>query len=198
MPTINKEYKDRLFNFIFGSEENKAWTLSLYNAVNGTDYTDPAIIQINTIKEILYLGMHNDFSFLILGEMNLYEHQSTYNPNMPLRFLQLLGSLYEKYIIEHDYNKYGRDLIALPVPKLVVFYNGEKKAKDVIILKLSDSFPNGAKSDVEVTVRMININYGKNKKIMVFEDDKQELIVSGWTTIKVGDIKAEEFRKLFE
>ena len=165
MPTINKEYKDRLFNFIFGSEGNKAWTLSLYNAVNGTDYTDPAIIQINTIKQILYLGMHNDFSFLILGEMNLYEHQSTYNPNMPLRFLQLLGSLYEKYIIEHDYNKYGRDLIALPVPKLVVFYNGEKKAKDEIILKLSDSFPKGTKSDVEVTVRMININYGKNKNL---------------------------------
>ena len=49
MPTVSREYKDRLFNFIFGSEENKAWTLNLYNAVNGTSYTDPGLISINTI-----------------------------------------------------------------------------------------------------------------------------------------------------
>ena len=38
---VNKEYKDRLFNFISGREENKVWTLSLYNAVNGSSYTNP-------------------------------------------------------------------------------------------------------------------------------------------------------------
>ena len=75
MAAIQREYKDRLFNFIFGSEENKAWTLSLYNAVNGTDYTDPDEVQINTIKEVLYLGMHNDTSFLLMDDMNLYEQQ---------------------------------------------------------------------------------------------------------------------------
>ena len=37
--TVNKEHKDRLFNYIFGSEENREWTLSLYNAVNGSHYT---------------------------------------------------------------------------------------------------------------------------------------------------------------
>lgn len=36
MTQVNPEYKDRLFAFIFGREENKAWTLSLYNAVNET------------------------------------------------------------------------------------------------------------------------------------------------------------------
>ena len=93
MSTINREYQDRLFNFIFGTEENKAWTLSLYNAINGTSYTDPSEIKINTIKEVLYLGMHNDTSFLITDEMNLYEQQSTYNPNMPLRMMQYAGNL---------------------------------------------------------------------------------------------------------
>jgi len=127
MPTVSREYKDRLFNFIFGSEENKAWTLNLYNAVNGTSYTDPGLISINTIKEVLYLGMHNDVSFLIAGEINLYEQQSSYNPNMPLRLLQYLGNLFEKYITERNLNKYGSTLIMLPVPKLVVFYNGEKE-----------------------------------------------------------------------
>ena len=42
--TLQKEYKDRLFTFIFGSNENRAWTLSLYNAVNGSNYTDPSKI----------------------------------------------------------------------------------------------------------------------------------------------------------
>ena len=87
----NKQYKDRLFNFLFGSEENKAWTLSLYNAVNGSSYTNPDAIQITTIKEVMYLGMHNDVSFLIAEDMALYEQQSTYNPNMPLRMLQYTG-----------------------------------------------------------------------------------------------------------
>jgi len=166
MPTVNSQYSDRLFNFIFGSESNKKWTLNLYNAINGTAYQDPELIQINTIKEVLYMGMHNDVSFLLLEEMNLYEQQSTYNPNMPVRLLQYLGSLYEKYITERDLNKYGSTLIALPVPKLVVFYNGAREQADETIVRLSDAFPEEAKSDVEVTVKMININHGRNEELM--------------------------------
>ena len=105
MAVDNPQYKDRLFNFLFGSEENRAWALSLYNAVNGSDYTDPEAIQITTIKEVMYLGMHNDVSFLIAGDMVLYEQQSTYNPNMPLRLLQYAGNLYEKYVKENKLNK---------------------------------------------------------------------------------------------
>ena len=166
MPTIQREYKDRLFNFIFGSEENKDWTLSLYNAVNNTNYTDPDAVQINTIKEVLYLGMHNDASFLLAEDMNLYEQQSTFNPNMPLRMMQYAGNLYEKYIKEKKLNKYSDELLMLPVPKLITFYNGEKDKEDELILKLSDSFPEGAEADIEVIVRMININYGRNTKLL--------------------------------
>lgn len=78
MTVDNIQYKDRLFNFIFGSEENKEWTLSLYNAINGSSYTDPSAIEITTIKEVMYLGMHNDTSFLLYGYMNLWEQESTY------------------------------------------------------------------------------------------------------------------------
>lgn len=62
MASDNIQYKDRLFTFLFGSEENKAWTLSLYNVVNHTDYQDPSAIEITTIREIMYMGMHNDVS----------------------------------------------------------------------------------------------------------------------------------------
>ncbi len=166
--TVNKEYKDRLFNFIFGSPENRKWTLSLYNAVNGSDYTDENAIEINTIREVLYLGMHNDTSFLLSDTMNVYEHQSTYNPNMPLRQLQYLGSLYEGYIKKNKLNKFGDTLLELPIPKLVVFYNGLTNAEDERILCLSDSFNKNHRNeaDVEVRVRMLNINYGHNKELL--------------------------------
>jgi len=166
MSADNPQYKDRLFNFLFGSEENKAWTLSLYNAVNGSTYTDPSVIEITTIREVMYLGMHNDVSFLIADDMTLYEQQSTYNPNMPLRLLQYAGNLYEKYVKERKRNKYGSDLLELPVPKLVVFYNGRKDQPDEKMLYLSDSFPKGAESDIEVRVRMLNVNFGRNQELM--------------------------------
>ncbi|MBE5845062.1 MAG: hypothetical protein E7302_12975 [Butyrivibrio sp.] len=166
--TVNNEYKDRLFNFIFGSPDNRKWTLSLYNAINGSDYTDENAIEFNTIEEALYLGMHNDTSFLISDIMNVYEHQSSFNPNMPLRQLQYLGSLYEGYITKYQLNKYGKELIKLPVPKLVVFYNGLTNKEDESLLKLSDSFDEAQRNeaDVQVRVKMLNINYGHNKELM--------------------------------
>ena len=166
MATDNVQYKDRLFNFLFGSEENKEWTLSLYNAVNRSHYTDPSMIKITTIREVMYLGMHNDVSFLISNEMNLYEQQSTYNPNMPVRLLQYAGNLYERYFKENSLNKYGGRLLQLPVPKLVVFYNGKKEQPDEMILKLSDSFPEGSDADIEVKVRMLNVNVGRNTLLL--------------------------------
>ena len=151
--------KDRLFCFIFGREENKKWTLSLYNAVNGTDYSNLEDVEITTMGDVIYMGMKNDVSFLINSEISLYEHQSTYNPNMPVRQLMYLGRQYDKYIKRTKQNIYGYKQMTLPIPRLVVFYNGVNNKGDRI-LKLSDSFPKNEdpeKSDVEVRVHMYNI-----------------------------------------
>ena len=113
-----------------------------------------------------YLGMHNDVSFLISNEMNPYEQQSTYNPNMPVRLLQYAGNLYEKYFKDNSLYKYGGRLLQLPVPLLVVFYNGKKEQPDEMILKLSDSFPEGSDADIEVKVRMLNVNVGRNRLLL--------------------------------
>ena len=166
MAEDQRQYRDRLFNFIFGSEENRAWTLSLYNAVNGSSYTDADAIQIMTIREVMYLGMRNDLAFLISDEISLYEQQSTYNPNMPLRMMQYLGNLYEKYLTQNRKSKYGRRLLRLPVPRLVVFYNGKEDLPDEQVLRLSDSFPEGAEADVEVRVRMVNVNHGRSAALL--------------------------------
>ena len=94
LKAVNTQYKDRLFKYIFGNPENKQWTLALYNAVNGTDYTDLNALKLNTLEEALYMKMKNDISFIIHFEMNFWEHQSSYNPNMPYRFLEYAGALY--------------------------------------------------------------------------------------------------------
>ena len=95
-PAANRNYKDRLFRFVFN---NKKDLLDLYNAINGTDYDDPEELEVNTLENVLYLAMRNDLSFLIDAELNLYEHQNTYNPNMPMRGLLYFASVYNRHIV---------------------------------------------------------------------------------------------------
>ncbi len=166
---INRENKDRLFKFIFGNEKNRAWTLSLYNAVNGSSYKNPDEIEFTTIDDVLYMGMKNDISFLITDIMNIYEHQVTFNPNMPMRYLIYLGMIYSKYTEnnKHRINLYSTTLQKFPLPKLVCFYNGLVEMKDQVELRLTDAFDTTiGEPDVEVKVTMLNINYGRNKKLL--------------------------------
>ena len=160
----NRLYKDRVFKFIFGNPENKEWTLSLYNAVNGSNYSNPDDIQFNTIEDAVYMSMKNDVSFIILDEMNLWEHQSSFNPNMPMRFLTYGTQLYEKYTATSGYYKFSRKLQRLPKPHCICFYNGTKEQPEQQVLKLSDAF--GGEGDIEVKVKMLNVNYGKNRALL--------------------------------
>ena len=92
---INRSYKDSLFRFVFAEKKD---LLELYNAINGSDYKDTKELEINTLENVLYLGMKNDLSFLLCSSMNLYEHQSTWNENMPLRGLFYFSELYQNYL----------------------------------------------------------------------------------------------------
>ena len=160
----NRLYKDRVFKFIFGNPENKEWTLSLYNAVNGSNYSNPDDIQFNTIEDAVYMSMKNDVSFIILDEMNLWEHQSSFNPNMPMRFLTYGTQLYEKFTATSGYYKFSRKLQRLPKPQCICFYYGSEEQPEQQVLKLSDAF--GGEGDIEVKVKMLNVNYGKNRELM--------------------------------
>ena len=161
----NREYKDRLFKFIFGNPENKEWTLSLYNAVNGSSYTNPDDIKLTTLENVVYMNMKNDVSFLIADTMSFYEQQSSFNPNMPMRFFVYAGMVYSRYIeTSQEYRKYSSKQQKAPTPKCICFYNGTSEKDDKTILKLSDSFD--SESDIEVVVTMINVNYGHNKELM--------------------------------
>lgn len=163
----NREYKDRLFKFIFGNPENKEWTLSLYNAVNGSHYTDASAIQLNTIEDAVYMGMKNDVSFLMANTLNLYEQQSTFNPNMPMRFLIYAGMVYSKYIeSSKHYRRHSSMQQHAPTPRCVCFYNGTADKEDKTVLHLASAFTPDSSPDIEVRVTMININFGHNKELM--------------------------------
>ena len=165
--SINREHKDRLFRLIFGTEENKQNLLELYNALNNTCYTELADFQITTLDDVIYMGMKNDVSVLVHSRMSLYEHQSTYNPNMPVRGLMYNGKLYAKYIENNNLNIYGEQLIKLPAPQYIVFYNGKDTYEDEKTLRLSDAFEGSGKTEgYEWTAKMLNINYGRNHELM--------------------------------
>ena len=100
----DRKYKDRLFRLVFSDKKD---LLDLYNAVNGTDYDNPEELEVNTLENVLYLSMKNDLSFLIDAELNLYEHQSTCNPNMPMRGFLYFGDLYSAYIALREINLYS-------------------------------------------------------------------------------------------
>ena len=157
---INRRYKDRLFYALFGSEERKRLTLELYNAINQTDYDNPDDLQLNTIEDVVYMGMKNDVSFLLASDLNMYEQQSTWNPNMPLRCFLYAAHALEKYL--HDTKNSSRlltsTLVKVPTPRLVVLYNGIQENDDTV-LTLSDCFENPG-GDIDVVVHVYNINPG--------------------------------------
>ena len=107
----NRLYKSHLFVMIF---EDKEKLLELYNAVSGSDYRDPELLEINTLENAIYMSMKNDISFLIDARLSLYEHQSTYSPNLPLRFLFYLSDLYSG--MTRDANLYGTKKVQIPPP----------------------------------------------------------------------------------
>lgn len=156
-----RNINDRLFKAIFGrnNEQSKKWRLDLYNALHNTNYKDPDLLEINTIENVIYLTMRNDISFLVDSQMTLFEQQSTYNPNMPLRGFFYFAQLYQIYLTKHEKSFYRSSIVKIPYPKFIVFYNGNKETKDVEYLKLSSSFINKEKDgDFEWTAEMININ----------------------------------------
>ena len=163
-----RTYKDSVFRMLYSRKEE---LLSLYNALNGTDYQDPEQLEVTTLENAIYMNMKNDVSFLLDAEMMLYEHQSTWNPNMPLRDLIYITRLLEKYVNRESL--YASTPVRIPAPHFVVFYNGSSDVSEDVILKLSDAFEERKGShlerkepELELKVHFLNINQGYNEELM--------------------------------
>jgi len=158
----NRKYKDTVFRMVFKEKKD---LLSLFNAINGTNYDNSEELEVNTLENAVYMSMKNDVSCVLDLRMNLFEHQSTVNPNMPLRDLMYVAKLYEKMISKRDI--YSKKRIQLPTPKFVVFYNGEEKQPERKVLRLSESFAKDTgEINLEVVVLQLNINPGYNKELI--------------------------------
>ncbi len=158
---VQRNYKDTVSRMLFREPEN---ALSLYNALNGTSYTDASQITFNMLDNAIYMGMQNDISFLIVNEVNLYEHQSTYNLNMPLRDLFYVAELLQVYV--KDQSLYSSKMIKLPTPHFVVFYNGVEDKPEKRILRLSEAFEVPTEDpELELKVTILNINPEMNEEL---------------------------------
>ena len=159
---VQRNYKDSLFRMLFKDKEN---LLGLYNALNKTDYTDVNGLEITTLENAVYMNYKNDVSFVFDFELMLYEHQSTVNPDMPLRdFFYVADTLQKR---TYDKDLYGSKLIKIPAPRFVVFYNGVTYQPERQTLKLSDAYEKEQETpELELTVTVYNINHGYNEEIM--------------------------------
>lgn len=161
------KYKDRLFRMIFGqnNKQSAKWRLELYNALSEKHHTNPDDLQLTTIENAIYITMKNDISFLVDSQMTLYEHQSTFNKNMPLRGLLYFSQLYQMYLSKEGKDLFGAQ-VKIPSPRYIVFYNGDRKLPEKSELRLSDSFIDfNGKGDFEWTATVLNINKDYNKTI---------------------------------
>ena len=160
--TANKKYKDTVFRMLFSDKKN---LLSLYNAINKTAYEEPEELEIVTLKSAIYMGMKNDLAFIIDMNLFLYEHQSTYNPNIPLRDLFYISAEYQKLV--NRKSLYSSSLQKVPAPYFIVFYNGTDKEEEYWENSLSEAYENlSGEPRLELKVITLNINDGHNKELM--------------------------------
>lgn len=161
----NKEYKSDVFSMLL---QDKKRAMEIYNAINGTDYDDPELVEMTTLDDKSFsLTVRNDASFILDANLSLYEHQSTYCPNMPLRDLLYFASIIQKQIKAQKRDIYGGRILKIPVPHFVVFYNGKEDAPDQYDLRLSDAFEKETKNpEIELVCHVYNINNGKNVPLL--------------------------------
>ena len=159
---VNRNYKDTIFRMLFSDRKN---LLSLYNAINGTAYENPEELEIVTLENAIYMGMKNDLAFIIDTNLFLYEHQSTYTPNMPLRDLFYISAEYQKLV--NKKSLYSSALQKIPAPNFIVFYNGSEKKEDRWENCLSEAYENlSGEPKLELKVVTLNINEGSNRELL--------------------------------
>ena len=158
----NRRYKDTIFRMLFSDKKN---LLELYNAVSGKNYDNADDLQIVTLENAVYMGMKNDLAFLLNTGIYLYEHQSTVNPNMPLRDLLYITAEYSRLV--ETQSLYSSAIQKVPAPNFIVFYNGQDEFADKSEYRLSEAFePRVDNPALELRVTVLNINYGRNAELM--------------------------------
>ena len=162
MVNETRQYKNDVFCMLM---EYPEYALQIYNGLNNTDYTDPSVVEIKTIESGVSLTVHNDAAFVVNSDLNIFEHQSTVCPNMPLRSMLYYATIIRAEIKNRDL--YSRKLVKIQKPNFVVFYNGNENQPEKYDLRLSDAFERQVENpDMELVCHVYNINAGNNTDLM--------------------------------
>ena len=171
---MSREYKSDVFSMLL---EDKANALEIYNALNNTNYTDPEEVEIVKLEKGVSLSVRNDASFIIDMNLSFYEHQSTYNPNMPLRSMIYFANTMEEWLKENDRDLFSERLIKIPTPHFVTFYNGLQKRPEFEEMRLSRAFCRETEEpEIEVVCKVYNINPNHNQGLK-----KRSPVLEGYT-----------------
>jgi hypothetical protein len=160
-----REYKDTVFRTLFSDEP---LLRSLLNAVSGSAYDERTPVVINTLDDQVFKNRCNDISCIVDGKLVVFiEHQSTINPNMPLRMLLYISELYN--LIIDNKAVYSSKQIPLPRPVFYVLYNGDASFPEAQCYRLSDAFmavPGREDVNLELQVQVVNVNQGHNPEVL--------------------------------
>ena len=171
---VNREYKSDVFSMLM---EDKANALEVYNALNGSAFTDPEVVEIVQLEKGVSLSIRNDASYIIDMNFCLYEHQSTYNRNMPLRSMIYFVNALDDWLKENGHDLFGRKCIMIPTPHFVVFYNGVEKRPEYEEMRLSQSFYHQMEEpEIELVCKAYNINPQNNQELK-----RKSTVLAGYT-----------------
>ena len=169
--TENRKHKDSLFVDYFSKDRDwKQHFLSLYNALHGTDLqVETTRLERVNLEQVLYMDYYNDIAVMVDDQfIMMIEHQSTINPNMPLRLLEYVTRIYGNRI--DSKSKFSNQLIPLAKPEFIVFYTGKENIPPESYLSLSDAFklnhvPN-SELTLELVVKVCKINGKESSQIV--------------------------------
>jgi predicted transposase/invertase (TIGR01784 family) len=188
MAKANRAVKDSLFTSLFGEREA---FLELYGALLGVTLPPDVDAVDVTLDHVLFMERVNDLAYLVGDKVViLVEHQSTVNPNMPLRFLMYVARVYEKMIPSNK--QYSDKQVRIPKPIFIVLYNGDEPYPEQETLRLSDAFMEAGKllpaelselASLELEVKIFNVNSGKNEELV-----RRSRMLAGYVTF-IGKYK---------
>lgn len=206
--TENREYKSDVFSMLM---EDKRNALQVYNALNGSSHEDPDMVEMYTLEKGISLSIRNDAAFIIDMELNIYEHQSSFNVNMPLRSLIYFITVVKGLVKNRDL--FSSRMITIPTPHFAVFYNGTKDRPGREVLRLSEAYAKASdKPELELYCTVYNINPDKDNGLLKqckildeytqfvetvrrFEHDGEEKPVENAIDYCIGNHILEEFLK---
>ena len=159
----NAEYRSDAFSMLM---KNPVYALDVYNAMNNTHYDNPDDLDIFLLENGISLTIRNDASFIIYNHLCIYEHQASFNPNMPIRELIYFSNLIMRLIRTNRINVYGKAQAKLPTPQFIVFYNGTDRRPEREQFRLTDAFNEiEGEPPIELICSAININPDMNGEL---------------------------------